>query len=141
MSSDAPYAHCVDCEAPLSAREAVKVPVHVDREDGGYDRVPMPACRRCRLKRHGHACDHCGTLHMTIEAAYHCCMGVSKAPDCPECGRRMEATAWGYDPVEGQTITCAECECCPVFWGRFTQFDYTDDEPCKHVDEAEVQPP
>lgn len=128
------YARCVNCDAPLSARETVEVQVHVDREGGGYDRIPMPACRRCWLDRHGVECGHCGELHRTNEAAYNCCVGKSKAPDCAECGRRMEVGAKGYGPLEGETITWAECECCPVGWGRYTGWVQTDGEPCKHVE-------
>jgi len=110
------------------------VAVHMDKPDGGYDRVQMPACRRCALERRGYECEHCGQAHMDPGEAYDCCIGETKAPDCPECGRRMGVEAAGYSPSGGQTITIAECECCPVMWGRFTGWEMTDDEPCKHID-------
>lgn len=128
------YATCYDCDAKLSAREVVRAEVPMDMHDGGYEFVDVPICRRCQLKRHGHPCDHCGELHMDLEAAYRCCVGVTKAPDCIECGRRMKIGARGYDPLGGDSITWADCECCPVGWGRFTGWTHTGDEPCKHID-------
>jgi hypothetical protein len=135
--SDEYYRTCVDCGTELRNGGGTMVAVHMDREDGGYERVNMPACRRCALKRRGYECDHCGQLHETQRQAYECCVGRTKAPDCLECGRRLDVTAKGYGPVEGPTITFAECECCPVAWGRYTGWVQTDDEPCKHVEDGD----
>jgi len=126
---------CVDCGTELRHGAGTRVMVHMDKPDGGYDRVEMPACRRCALERRGYDCDECGQVHETNQAAYECCIGSTKAPDCRECGRRMEVGAAGYSPAEGQTITWAECECCPIAWGRFTGWELLDgEEPCKHVE-------
>jgi|GEM_PF-3678823 len=132
------YATCYDCDRELSGREAMTATVHADRPDGGYDRIDVPMCPRCHLKRHGHACDHCGELHRSIEAAMDCCVGVTKAPNCPECGRRMRITSRGFHPTFGQTITTAECECCPIGWGRYTRWTRLDGE-CKHVDDGRAE--
>ena len=125
---------CVDCGTELRNGAGTQVMVHMDDPDGGYDRVRMPACRRCALERRGYECDHCGQLHETQRDAYECCVGDTKAPDCIECGRRMEVGASGYHPVRGPDITWAECECCPIGWGRFTGWELLDEEPCKHVE-------
>lgn len=121
---------CGDCGTDLDRRSAVTREVHVDHEDGlGYDRVPMPLCPNCDLKRHGHDCTHCGRTHRSIEAAADCCVGTSKAPDCRECGRRMERGAWGYDAAGNQTIEWAECEGCGIGWGAFTGWHDLDQQP------------
>jgi len=127
---------CVECGRELTRRAATTISVHTELPDGGYEFVPMPACSRCKLEREGIPCEECGELHRTHEAAYECCIGRTKAPDCPECGRRMAVAAAGYSAHEGQTITIAECECCPVMWGRFTGWELTNDDACKHVEEA-----
>lgn len=132
---------CVDCDRDISRRSSTMVAVHMNKPDGGYDRVRMPACHQCALERRGYECDHCSKLHMDMQGARECCVGSTKAPDCLECGRRMSVAAAGYSPHEGQTITIAECDCCPVMWGRFTGWEMTDDGPCKHVDgTAEKRP-
>jgi len=125
---------CIDCGAEVRRAAASTVTAMSHFDDGGYETFQAPACRRCALKRRGHECEHCGELHMDIEAAMRCCVGETKAPDCPECGRRMGVGAAGYHPDHGQEITVAECECCPVMWGRFTGWEMTDDGPCKHLD-------
>lgn len=127
---------CVDCGTEIRHKRATTVEVFDHNDDGlGYTTYQAPACRRCALERRGYECDHCGQLHETNRAAYECCIGDSKAPDCPECGRRMEIGAAGYGPAEGMSITWAECECCPVGWGRFTGWEMTDNDRCKHVDD------
>lgn len=135
--TDRQYIKCYDCNrgVPYSAVERVEVPM--DIEDGsGYDLVPVPVCYDCRLDMWGHECEHCGRKHMDLEAAYNCCVGATKAPDCRLCGRRMSIGAKGFGPVEGHTITWAKCECCPVGWGRFTGWTYLDGEQdCKHAEE------
>jgi hypothetical protein len=128
---------CWDCGERFERRRLVTREVMDHNDEGmGYEMIRAKVCRACDLKRNGVECDTCGELHLDFEAAMQCCTGpeYGDAPDCPECGRRMKATAKGYDPIDGPSITCAECECCPVFWGAFTGFDYTDDGPCKHTD-------
>lgn len=126
---------CVDCGTELRHGAGTRVMVHMDKFDGGYDRVEMPACRHCALKRRGYECEECGQLHETQHDAYECCVGTRKAPDCIECGRRMAVGAAGYHPGRGPDITWAECECCPIGWGRFTGWELLDgEEPCKHVE-------
>jgi len=113
---------CYDCGRSLSRRQLAEVEVPMDLDEGGYEFVPVPICPRCNLERNGHPCSHCDELHRTLEAAYKCCVGVSKTPDCPECGRRMSIGARGFDPAMGHDITWAECDACDVGWGRFTGF-------------------
>lgn len=132
MASDASTTTCVDCDREITRRTATRVMVHMDKPDGGYDRVPMYACRQCALKRRGYQCDHCGEYHETLLAADECCVGQTKAPDCQACGRRMSVGAKGYGPIEGETITWAECDCCPIGWGQYTGWEQLDGD-CKHV--------
>lgn len=129
------YAECYDCGTSLSPPDTIRAEVPIDLDEGGYEFVPVPICPRCDLKRHGHPCDHCGELHRDLEAAARCCVGATKAPNCTECGRRMSIGARGFSEIEGHTITWAECECCPIAWGRFTGWDRTDGD-CKHVEEG-----
>lgn len=130
--SDEPYAHCYDCGAGLSARRMTRGVAHVEHADGaGYDRVKVPMCPHCKLKRHGIACSECGQLHRDQEAAYMCCRTPDgrlpgEAPDCKECGRRMERGAWGHGP-HGPTVEWAECEACDIGWGRFTGWHVLDE--------------
>jgi len=129
----------VDCGVEITRREATTVQCMDHHEDGGYTTYQAPACRRCALERRGVECSHCGRLHETGEVAYNCCVGESKAPDCPECGRRMGVGGAGYDPDIGMEITWAECECCPVGWGRYTGWEVLDGEDgCEHVERGET---
>lgn len=129
---------CYDCarepgSTPHSRREIV-----IDSPDGhsGYDVVSVPLCRECIGDRFGHECPICGVPHDSREDARFCCQRrPGEAPDCPHCGRRMQRGAWGTHADGRQTVEWAECECCPVAWGRFTGWHQQDDaEPCEHVE-------
>ncbi len=121
---------CYDCgftpHDPTALGEGM---VHIDREDGGYDRVPVPMCRDCRAKRHGHDCPECGETYLMLEDAAKCCdPAPGEAPDCPECGRRMERGSWGYTADGKPTVEWAECEACNIGWGKYTGFHDLDAE-------------
>lgn len=114
------HATCYECDRsfsqPLPQRE-----VMMDIPSGGYDMVSVPMCRDCIHDREGYPCPDCGLLHETADDAEYCChRDPAEAPDCKECGRRMEVTAKGHDPIEGPSVTVAECEACNVGWGAFT---------------------
>lgn len=126
---DAQHITCYDCERQVPHRHTRRVETPIHHDDGlGYDMIPVPVCDRCRLKRRGHACEHCGQLHADIEAADRCCVGASKAPRCPECSRRMERGSWGYGPDGGMTVDWAECEACGIGWGAWSGFHELDEE-------------
>lgn len=135
--TDVATVSCVDCGTEIRHDRATTVRCLDHHGDGGYTEFQAPACRRCALERRGYECEDCGELHETQQAAYECCVGDTKAPDRIQCGRRMEVTAAGYSGLEGQTVTYAECECCPIGWGRFTGRDQLDGD-CEHVDGGEA---
>lgn len=126
---------CYDCDRELDRRDLHMRPVIVTHDDGsGYDEVRVPLCPACEGQRFGFECPQCGILHDSKDDAEYCCRRrESEAPDCIECGRRMEVTSMGYSEHRGSSVTTAECECCPVMWGRYTGWDYTGDSRCKHV--------
>lgn len=115
---------CWDCERRMARRNLQTREVMVTHDDGlGYDMVPVPICPHCIGKRFGYDCPQCGIHHDDRESAEYCCRRrPGEAPDCPECGRRMKRTAWGYAADGEPSVECAECEACGVFWGRFTGF-------------------
>lgn len=127
---------CYDCEREIPQRHLQPTEVIIHHDEGlGYDWVPVPMCGDCRRRRYGYDCPQCGCTYDSEDDAMFCCRRrPGEAPDCPECGRRMERGAWGYSPDGGPTVEWATCECCPVTWGRFTGWHQTDDEPCKHVE-------
>ena len=111
---------CYECDRTFS-RALEQREVHMDKPGGGYDVVPVPMCPECIGQTFGWDCPNCGLHHDSREDAEYCCKRrPGEAPDCPECGRRMERGAWGYSPGEGQTVDWAECEACEIGWGRFT---------------------
>lgn len=119
---------CYDCGATFATLANVaRVSVHVDREDGGYDRIDVPMCRNCRKRRHGHDCPDCGQRYLLLEDAATCCSPAPReAPDCYRCGRRMERKSWGYGADGEPTVEWAECEDCELGWGRFTGWHQLD---------------
>jgi hypothetical protein len=121
---------CVECEREVGRRNLARVEVMQTLPSGGYEYVPMPMCRACRVRLHGHDCLECGTRHLDLEDAALCCEGpqAGEAPDCIECGRRMARGSWGYDPVEGPTVDWAECEACNIGWGKWTGWHDLDAE-------------
>ena len=121
--NDAPPMSCYNCERDVYRRDIVYDEVPMDLDEGGYEMVPVPVCRDCYREWYGYDCPHCGIPHESASDARYCCeRHPSEAPDCPECNRRMELGAWGYDPIEGTTATWAECEACEVGWGAYTGF-------------------
>lgn len=134
-TDDPPTIPCYGCDREIRHRRAKKAQVMEHQESGGYTTFQAPFCDRCFHERHGYDCPQCGITHENERDARYCCRRApEEAPDCPECGRRMEVGAMGYDPMTGSSVTWAACECCPVGWGQFTGFEHTDEEPCKHVD-------
>jgi hypothetical protein len=128
---------CYDCgvepgSTSFARREIV---VHHPNELG-YDVIVVPLCRACIGRRFGHECPTCGLHHDTHEDARYCCQRrPGEAPDCPHCGRRMARGTRGAHADGRPTVEWAECECCPVAWGRFTGWHQQDDaEPCEHVE-------
>lgn len=136
MSTDEPTMSCYDCDRTFPRRDLQTREVVVTHEDrSGYNELAVPLCRDCIGQRFGFDCPQCGITHDEKDDAIWCCRRrPEEAPDCTECGRRMKATAKGYDS-DGPHVTVAECECCPVMWGAFTGWGRKDDaEPCEHVD-------
>lgn len=127
---------CYDCGREPAIGSFARREIHIDRPDGGYDRVPVPLCPDCIGRLFGFECPRCGAHYDDRDDAQYCCRRrPGEAPDCPHCGRRMARGAWGHSPTTGPTVEWAECECCPVAWGRFTGWHHQDDaEPCKHVE-------
>lgn len=121
---------CYDCERELARRHLQPTEVIDTSGPGiGYERITVPMCGKCRKKRFGFSCPQCGVLHDTQEDAMFCCQRrPGEAPDCPECGRRMERLAWGYTAAGRPTCEFAVCEDCEVEWGKFTGWKKPDDE-------------
>lgn len=138
--SDAETMACYDCEREVGRRNLQMTEVMMTHDDGmGYDWVPVPLCPDCIGRRWGYDCPQCGLTHDEKDDARYCCRRrPGEAPDCPGCGRRMERGAWGYDPARGNTVEWAECECCPIAWGRFTGWHRTEGDKCEHIDTVDV---
>lgn len=122
------HATCFECDRtfsrPLEQRE-----IHMNKPEGGYDRVAVPLCPSCIGEMFGWDCPQCGIHHDTQEDARYCCeRAPGEAPDCIECGRRMERGSWGYHADGRPTCEWAECEACGIGWGRFTGWHYPDEE-------------
>lgn len=121
---------CYGCGREAGRRALVQreVPIH-DDEGMGYEMVPVPLCRGCVGERFGYDCPQCGLTHDEKDDARYCCQRrPGEAPDCPECGRRMERGAFGYDPATGPTVEWAECEACGIGWGKYTGWHGLDAE-------------
>ncbi|WP_276257175.1 hypothetical protein [Halomontanus rarus] len=129
MSESDHHGTCHDCEREMHRRNLQMVPVHITNPDGGYERVPMPVCPDCRGRRFGYDCPNCGLTHDDKESAQYCCQRApGDAPDCRECGRRMEKTAFGFTADGRPTCEFAQCEACDIGWGKYTGWHYPDDE-------------
>jgi len=141
MSADEPGMACYECGRKFRRRALQTREVVVHHDDGlGYEEIPVPLCRACIGERYGFDCPQCGLHHDDKESAQYCCRRrPGEAPDCPACGRRMERGSWGDDPdaPEGhqRTVEWAECECCPIGWGRFTGWAELNQDKCEHVDQ------
>lgn len=135
--ADRPTMACYDCGRELARRDLQTREVVVDHDCGlGYEEVPVPLCRSCIGRRRGYPCPQCGLRHDDKESARYCCRRrPGEAPDCPACGRRMERGAWGHSAATGPTVEWAECECCPLGWGRFTGWERLDGAKCEHIDQ------
>ena len=120
LESGGYHATCFECETEFSRALEMRE-VMMDLPSGGYDMVPVPMCSRCIGERFGWDCPQCGIHHDTKEDARYCCeRAPGEAPDCPECGRRMERVSWGFTADGAPTCEVAECEECDVQWGKFT---------------------
>lgn len=89
MSSDDEWRpSCYDCGREMAYRNLQPTPVHIDHEDGiGYDRVDVPMCHACRLKRFPtHECPECGEEWLDISDAAECCQHRRGRP-MPDGGR------------------------------------------------------
>lgn len=115
---------CFDCEREAPRRYLQETAIMDTSGPGiGYETIMVPLCDACRKKRKGHDCPHCGMTHGTEEDAMFCCRRrPGEAPDCPECGRRMQRSAWGYTADGEPTCEYAVCETpdCGVEWGKYT---------------------
>lgn len=121
MAKSESIGKCYDCKRRIDRRnlQPTEVPIHHD--DGGYDWVPVPMCPECQGERYGWDCPICGIVHSEKENAKWCCdRHPAEAPDCIECGRRMERGSWGYSPETGHTVDWAKCEACNIGWGSYT---------------------
>jgi hypothetical protein len=134
-STDGYHNTCHDCERTFETSLAMR-DVTIGLESGGYTTTPVPLCPDCIGERFGFDCPQCGVPHDDRESAKYCCQRrPGEAPDCVECGRRMERKSWGFTATGERTVDVAECECCPVGWGRFTGWTQLDDaDPCQHID-------
>lgn len=130
---------CYDCGHQPGYRNLVHREVMMHHDEGmGYDMVPVPLCRACVGRRYGFDCPQCGITHDSREDAVYCCRRrPGEAPDCLGCGRRMKRGAWGHSPETGPSVEWAECECCPIAWGRFTGWHRTDGGKCDHIDSVD----
>lgn len=127
---DRPTGDCHDCGSTFLLRDMSRHRVPMDIPSAsGYEMVRVPLCYRCSRQRFGWDCPQCGCVHDTREDAKYCCQRQpGEAPDCIECGRRMERKAWGYTADGKPTVEWAECEACPIGWGRFTGWHKLDSE-------------
>jgi len=111
---------CHEC-GTVASSSLPKREIVIDLPSGGYDTVPVPLCRACIGQMFGFECPNCGIRHDSRDDARYCCQRApGEAPDCRECGRRMERGAWGSHADGRPTVEWAECEACGVSWGRFT---------------------
>ncbi|MFW6384770.1 MAG: C2H2-type zinc finger protein, partial [Halodesulfurarchaeum sp.] len=64
---------CYDCERVVDRRNVQfhEVPIE-NKNEPGYEYVPVPLCRSCELRRFGVKCDHCGEYHQDHEAVFEC---------------------------------------------------------------------
>ncbi|WP_084157091.1 hypothetical protein [Haladaptatus cibarius] len=68
-------------------------------------------------------------MHDSVEDAEYCCQRRPEdAPDCIECGRRIERGAWGTTADGTRTVEFAECEACDIGWGWFAGWHQLDQE-------------
>lgn len=122
---------CYECGRSFSSRHALAMAsVHVDLDEGGYERIDVPMCLDCRKERNGHDCPECGRRYLHLEDAALCCEGrkAGEAPDCPECNRRMKRVSWGYTAGGQPTCEYAVCEACDVGWGKYTGWHNRDEQ-------------
>lgn len=124
-------APCYDCEreAPRKYLQRREVVIPNPPGESGYVEAPVLLCSECIGKRCGYNCPQCGVTHSEKENARYCCKRrPGEAPDCRECGRRMERGAWGVTASGEQTVEWAECEGCGIGWGRFTGWEQLEQE-------------
>jgi hypothetical protein len=116
---------CYECERRFRRSAIHMREIIISHDEGlGYEEVPVPMCRDCEGRRFGFECPQCGIRHHDKDDAMYCCRRApGEAPDCPECGRRMERVSWGATASGEPTCEAAKCEECDVFWGKFTGFE------------------
>ena len=121
-TEELPRAECYDCEREAPRRYLQYREVLIDNPEGesGYTETRVLMCSDCIGTRYGYDCPHCGLTYNEQEKAEYCCKRRrGEAPDCPECGLRMQREAWGHDAM-GPTVEYASCEKCGMEWGKYT---------------------
>ncbi|WP_435551936.1 hypothetical protein [Natrinema sp. CGMCC1.2065] len=94
---------CYDCEHVVPRHDVSIREIVIPHQDGfGYEEVPVPLCRSCRLERFGHSCDLCGRRYLDLEAALRCC-------DERLEGGRLRADGGLREAPEG-FVRCIRCD-------------------------------
>lgn len=114
---------CYDCGREFANLSAlVSHPVHIDHEDGGYDRVEVPMCPACRKERMvTHECQNCGQEYLNLSDAAECCQH-RLGPMRPDGGKFVTDPGFDADvladpvcqfcgnPIEAIDKQCPELE-------------------------------